>query len=434
MNNITKQNSKTRLITLVLILSALIATSLLPQRAFAWGSEWQELKTDNIETAPIHSKAAVCIDAKTGYTLFEKNAHGKYYPASTTKMLTALVAIEHIDDFSKIVTVSDNAVNGIDPESSHIALQVGEKIPLEDLMYGMLLMSGNDCAVVIAEEVSGSVEEFAKLMNAKAKELGCSDSHFTNPHGTFDKNHYTSPADLAKILRACSKNETFVEYSSTLHYVIPRTNKSKKRHMWNNHKCVANMSHYYEPVVCGKSGYITRSKFNLATYAQKDDMELITVCMKAGRAGKVSKDSIKILQYYFDNYEQVNLSSDEATPETLKFPGAGNIDVRSEDNLTAVVPKGTNVQKITYKAVAYDNMKLPIDEGSIIGEAEALLNNKVIGSVPLIAQEDATPIWKSFLIYAGFALALIIVFLIIYIARQKSKDKARRRRRASRRS
>lgn len=413
---------------------ALLAFSF-PARSHAWGDSWPELAIKDPHEASFYSKGIICINAKTGQTLYSKDPHGKYYPASTTKLLTALVAVENIEDFSKTATVSEEAVYGIDPESSHIALRVGEKISLDDVMYGMLLMSGNDCAVVIAEEVAGSVESFAEMMNEKAQELGCTDSHFVNPHGTYDKDHYTSPADMAKIIMACSENKALVKYSSTLHHIIPKTNKSdERRHMWNNHKCKENMSHYYEPVVFGKSGYVTRSKFNLATYAEKDGMELITVCMRGDRAGYVAKDTIALMQYYFDNCIEIYPDMSTSEEYEIDIPGSGEAKVKLAGEPSFIVPDTVSESDVEYETVPYDDLDFPVKKGTFVGELRAVIDGHEVGAVPLVAQEDMTSTLTKVVKGMIIVLAVLILLFVIVLWNRRRMRINRKRRSRRRRS
>ncbi|MEA4923453.1 MAG: D-alanyl-D-alanine carboxypeptidase family protein [Eubacteriaceae bacterium] len=248
-------NKNNRLINIIVMsLAIVLMTSALASAA-----------VDSNSDVKVKCKGAIVMDAKNGNVLYDKNGYERFYPASCTKLMTALVALENCDDLSKVVTVSHEAVYGIDPESSHIALEEGEKITMEQALYGLLLASANDAAVVIAEEVGGSIDGFADMMNKKAKELGLTGTHFVDPHGLYDANHYTTPRDLAKIMDACLDDPQFVKIFSTLKYTIPKTNKAKKRVLYNNHRMVKYKYAYHPAVIGGKSGYITKSGFNLVS-------------------------------------------------------------------------------------------------------------------------------------------------------------------------
>ena len=242
---------------------------LLPDAALAGEQQTAEdtsgYVTDTNKDVKIESKAGIVLDSAHDIILYDKNADKKMYPASCTKVLTALVVLDNAPDLNKEVTVSQEAIDSLEEGSSHIALVPGEKVTIKDLLYGLLLESGNDCANVLAEEVGGSSEGFAEMMNAKAKEIGANDSHFVNPHGWYNKDHYTTAHDLAIIMDECVKNEKFVKIDSALKYKIKKTNKSPARELWNSHRMIPNKYAYYEGVLGGKTGFTKESKCCLIT-------------------------------------------------------------------------------------------------------------------------------------------------------------------------
>jgi len=173
------------------------------------------------------SPSVILMDFRTGKILYEKNSHEKKYPASITKVMTAIVVLEHckLDD---VTTVSHNAVYSIEPGYVIANLKEGEELTIDQLLHILLIASANDAAVVLAEYVSGSVENFSDLMNEKAKEIGCKDTHFINPDGAHDENHYSTAYDLALIGRYAMQNETFRNIVSNTSYNLPATNKYSK--------------------------------------------------------------------------------------------------------------------------------------------------------------------------------------------------------------
>ena len=165
----------------------------------------------------IQAEGGIVMDADSGTVLFGKNIHERYYPASITKILTALIVIENCD-LDEMVTFSYDAIFNVEENSSNMAASVGDTLTVRDCLYGLMLASANESANALAEHVAGSTEAFAELMNQKAAELGCQDSHFANPSGLNDPNHYTSAYDMALIMQAALQNETFVEIDSALYY------------------------------------------------------------------------------------------------------------------------------------------------------------------------------------------------------------------------
>lgn len=266
------------------------------------------------DTLELYSKAAILIDNDSGKILYGKNENEKVYPASTTKVLTAILALEKLDINSSVV-VSKEAVN-LPYGSSNAALKQGEVISVKDLLYALMLKSGNDCANVLAEAVSGSIDSFIDLMNSKLYELGCTNSHFANAHGYHDDNHYTTPKDMMKILSYAIKNEEFVKLISTSSYSIEATNKTdEKRFYQNTNRLILTkedsyLSRYYEYCVGGKTGYTDEAGRTLVAYAKKDDKNLLIGVFNATTSGSQDvryTDAINLFDYGFDNFEKAKL-------------------------------------------------------------------------------------------------------------------------------
>lgn len=225
----------------------------------------------------LNSEAAILMDLDTGALLYSKNIHERLYPASTTKILTAILTLES-GSLDRIVTVGKNPPT---VEPSKIDLKQGEKIQLRYLLYALLVDSANDAAVAIAEYIGGSEENFAKMMNAKAKLIGCRDSHFANPNGLPNRNHYTSAYDLAIITRYAMKNLTFRKVVATKSYIIPPTNMSQARSITNHNKMILPSSSYYYPGCIGvKTGYTIVSRHTLVSAAVRGNKRLLSVILK----------------------------------------------------------------------------------------------------------------------------------------------------------
>ena len=252
---------------------------------------------------PIEAESAVVMDAISGGFLYSKNAEEKRYPASVTKILTALVAIEH-GDLDKTIRFSRHAVYDIERDSSHIGIQPEEKMTLRQALYALMLESANDAANGIAEEVGGTIEEFVQMMNDKATELGCINSHFSNAHGLHEKDHYTCAKDMALITQAAIKHDVLREIMGTVEYQIPETNKVKEiRYLVNHHRMIRKGQYQYKNCLGGKTGFTSDALNTLVTVAERENMRLICVTLKVNGSEKTFKESTELLNYGFDYFK-----------------------------------------------------------------------------------------------------------------------------------
>lgn len=256
------------------------------------------------------SESAVLMELSTGTVLYEKNAHERNYPASITKIMTVLLCLEN-SNLNETVTFSKNAIFGIERDSSHISLDVGEQITMEQTLYAIMLESANEAALGAGEHVAGSISGFADLMNAKAKSLGCTDTHFCNPNGLHNDDHYTSAYDMALITREAMKNPSFRQITKTKRYIIEPTNKNKETRYFSNHHAMIYGRDYpqYETdyVIGGKTGYTSKAGNTLVTVARKNGMELVCVLMRSrGPASGTSNeytDTLDLFDYGFNNFK-----------------------------------------------------------------------------------------------------------------------------------
>lgn len=266
----------------------------------------------------VNAKSAVLIDASTGLVLYEKNAHKKEYPASTTKILTTLLALENCS-MNETVTFSHNAVFNLESGSSHIGIDEGEQLTVEQCLYAIMLASANEVSTGIAEHISGSVEEFAKLMNRRAEELGCLNTHFANANGLHNDKHYTSAYDMALIGRAAMQNPVFRKITATKRYTIPPTNKHKNENIFaNHHKMLVDSPFQYEYCVGGKTGYTSKAGNTLVTFAQKGEVSLVCVVMRANGPTSPENeytDTTRLFEWGFENFTQYDISSEKLSFE-----------------------------------------------------------------------------------------------------------------------
>ena len=234
---------------------------------------------ESITALNIYSEAAILIDSKTGQILYEKNAYTKKYPASTTKILTAILAIENCN-LNDTVTVTKSAISAVPAGYSSANLIEGEKITIQNLLIVFLVHSANDAGYVLAEHVSGSIDNFSRLMNEKVLSLGCENTHFTNPSGIHDDSHYTTAYDLSLIAKYCMQNETFRNLVSMQTCTIPSTNKSTTRKYSNTNNLIDPSSKFYLKECIGiKTGYTSEARNCLVSSCIKDNLELICVVL-----------------------------------------------------------------------------------------------------------------------------------------------------------
>lgn len=292
------------------------------------------------------SPGVILMEESTGTILYEKNSDEAHYPASITKIMTTLLALEN-GNLSDMVTFSDDAINNT--EGSGIARDYGEQMTLEQCLYGVMLESANECAYAVAEHVGGTVENFVDMMNAKAKELGCTNTHFANPHGLQDENHYTTAHDMALIAQAAYQNETFRIIIGTKMYTIPPTNKHAEETVLRNHHdmlCTyhnANRKYLYPYCVGGKTGYTATANSTLVTYAEKDGMTLICVVMDTQSPNQFI-DTVNLFDYAFDNFQVLNVAendTDYSAETTVDNGNLNNIEpfVELDKDAVIVLPK-----------------------------------------------------------------------------------------------
>ena len=292
------------------------------------------------------SPSVILMEESTGTILYEKNMDEAHYPASITKIMTTLLALEN-GNLSDMVTFSDDAINNT--EGSGIARDYGEQMTLEQCLYGVMLESANECAYAVAEHVGGTVENFVDMMNAKAKELGCTNTHFANPHGLQDENHYTTAHDMALIAQAAYQNETFRIIIGTKMYTIPPTNKHAEETVLRNHHdmlCTyhnANRKYLYPYCVGGKTGYTATANSTLVTYAEKDGMTLICVVMNTQSPNQFI-DTVNLFDYAFDNFQVLNVAENDTNYSAETTVDNGNLNniepfVELDKDAVIVLPK-----------------------------------------------------------------------------------------------
>lgn len=323
----------------------------------------------------VGAQSAVLMEAESGEILINHNGSQRLPMASTTKIMTALVAIEHTKKLEREVKVSEEAA-GI--EGSSIYLSAGEKLTMEQLLYALMLESANDAAAAIACEVAGSVEEFATLMNEKAEELELTNTHFTNPHGLDNEEHYTTAEDLAKLASAALHNETFKKIVSTYKNKIPLNGSEGTRVLVNHNRLLQS----YDGAIGVKTGFTKRSGRCLVSAAQRDGVTLVAVTLNDPDDWK---DHKTMLDYGFSTYENYALAEEGSL--TFSIPCTGGqkdyITISNKDALSVSLPKSGGA--ITTKLEAEQFLYAPVKKGDMVGYAVFLRDGKEIGRVAMYA-------------------------------------------------
>lgn len=270
------------------------------------------------EAPEVKAGAAILYESSTGTILYEKNAKEKFYPASTTKLMSALLAIEQCP-LSDVVEMSHDAIANVGWDSSRIGMITGEQLSLEDCLYGILLASANEVTYAVAEHVGGSVKEFVKMMQARANELGCVNTHFANPHGLHEEDHYTCAYDLALIMNKCISYTTFCRISHNHYYEVPATNLCESRVIAQTHQ-ILRKKITYDGVFAGKTGHTDEAGQCLVTACERDGLTLVCVVLKEEAQEDAYDDTINLLDYGYNNFMLYTANESEKTEKVNAFP------------------------------------------------------------------------------------------------------------------
>lgn len=326
----------------------------------------------------VSAESAVLTEAESGEIIYEKNAHKRRGMASTTKIMTAICALENIDA-GTVVTVPREAA-GI--EGSSVYLREGEKITVENLLYALMLQSANDAAAAIAIAVSGSIEAFAELMNAKAAELGMRDTHFENPHGLDGEAHYTTAYELAKIAAYALQNETFARIVSTVKHTIPATESSPARTLVNHNRLLRE----HGDVIGVKTGFTKKCGRTLVSAAKRDGVTLICVTLCDGDDWR---DHRAMLDYGFELYESKTLLRERELTFSLPVVGGERAEVKCENREALSVTLRKNCGEISTKTELPRFIYAGAKKGDAIGCVRFFADGREIGSCKLYLAEDA---------------------------------------------
>lgn len=422
---------------LPLILAFCLTAALLAPGALA-------AEEETLQPPELQSAAAIVTDFDSGRVLYAYNADEQRYPASLTKIMTVLLAIEAIErgeaSLDDSVTAGDEAIQGMVEDGSTAGIQVGETMPLRDLLYCSMLSSANEACNIIAVHIAGSIDAFVEDMNERAAELGCTGTHFANTHGLPDSNHYTTARDFAVICRAAMSNPTFYDLSGTVSYTVPATNMSAERHLSNSNGLINPDSttypgNYYEYAVAGKTGHTTDAGYCLASMAEKDSVKLIAVVLggqliqeSSGYKYTNFTDSRTLYEWVFNNFsrQEVLGATELVTSVAVAMAeDGGQAVLRPQTSISALVPNtgfDTSTIERTITITGQDGsseLTAPIAAGTVLGTITLTLDGVELGSTNLVTSGTVDLARSEYMkqeIAAFFSNIWVIIILIVLVA------------------
>ena len=384
---------KYRLFALVLVVS-IMTTLLLPFQSLA------------LEPPEFHGKNAILVDANYDEVLYEVGGHDKVYPASITKVMTALLTLETIESgkLTAQTQITASATAATIPKGSSTAnIKAGEVLTVEQLLYCLLLPSANEAAQILAETVGGDIDTFVGMMNDKAKELGCENTHFANPHGFHDPDHYTTPYDITLFMKAAMEYDLFQKIVTSPNYTIPATNLSEQRTVRNTNALTSNWTYtgyLYTPGTGGKTGSTDEAGKCLVETAKKGDTYLISVVMGEPETITLADGSEKVAQFYdiqllnwgFENFQRTVISEDSEVVAKVNVTLSTQSDqvmVRPSGSIARTLPKDVNVDEMEKVINLFnDTVEAPVEQGQLLGTMRLLYQGEEYGTLDLIADSS----------------------------------------------
>lgn len=375
----------------------------------------------------INAEGSILIDAESGTVLFGKNENKTFEPASTTKVMTALITLEKCKlDEEVEVTQNFTEIDG-----TAIGLLKGDKLTVRDLLLGLLMESGNDCANALAIHISGSVESFGQLMTERAKEFGATNTTFKNPSGLPDDEHITTPHDLALIMREAIKNKDFIELTEVPYHEIKMINNKERVLIVNNKNYMINKNsrYYYEYAISGKNGYTLKANHTYVCAAEKDGHRLVASYLNATNKPQNFQDMKDVFDYGFNNYTWVSLYKGNEVVENYKVKSGVEIPLKASQNVDFVIPNGGNSDiKKSITTEQKDLSKTSFKAGDKILKATVSVDGKKYMTIDLLAGQsyEYTPIIskKNFpvlsVVAGAVTGAVLIGISLIYIKKKKS--------------
>lgn len=433
----------------------------LPHAALAEDQPKDELQMD--------CGACLLEDLDSDTVLYAQNSEKRIYPASVTKVLTALVVLQHVEKgdlgLYDVVTVSDTFREGLTYQAASANLSTGEQVDVEQLLFMLLLPSACDAANVLAEAVDGSVSDFAEDMNETARSLGCTDTHFVNPSGLHNDDHYTTCRDLYLIGKAAYAYEEFRSIIGSKRHVVPATNMSGERVLRNTNALISGHNHpeyLYEPCKGGKTGSTNPAGYNLLSFAEQDGKRLCCVMMNCDwhydanwkKIWPQYYESVRLYKWGFENYDHRDLVKQDSEQGSVSVTNARagkdtTVPVKAKSSIQALLRKDVADSDLKYTTLLPESVNAPVKEGDKLGTLTVELEGKSLGTTDLLAAQDVEarprilsrlagvthnprpvfPVLKILLALIG----LILAFFGVQALRRRAWRRRRRRERARRR-
>lgn len=383
-----------------------------------------------------------------GAVVYEKNSNKRSYPASTTKIMTFIITAENVSDLENTsVTIKQDIISGLDLESTVMGLSshIGEKVSVKDLLYGLMLPSGNDAALVLADYVGGGISGFVEKMNAKAVELGCKNTHFANPHGLYDTNHYSTAHDMALIAKHAMKIKGFMDICNTVYYT-PDGFKTLHNTNYMLDSEAEGGQYYYQYTKGIKTGYLDEAGKCLVTSSDKNGDKYLCVCLGAAfsyaeNVNYAMKDSAKLYDWAYKNLgvQTIYGTADSLASVDVKYVRNGKtLEAVPEKEISAFLPNNYDKKKLKVEINCPEQVDAPVTQDDVLGTVSVKYEDLDLGLTNLVAAEDVerdiSPLevfvteHMQLIIIVSAVLVLIIVLLIVLISVRR---KARRRSRSS---
>lgn len=418
-----------------IILIVVLSVSMLTASAADFGC--------NVDTS---SSAIYMENLDTNTVVYEKNANEKMYPASLTKIMTYIVVTENIPDLENTsITIKEDAFIGLDPESSVMGLQshIGEDFAVIDLLYGMMVPSGNDAAWVLADYVgNGSVDNFVNLMNQKAAQLECKSTHFVNPHGLFDSMHYSTALDLSVITKYAFEKPYFEEITATSQYYVKKMDT--KIETTNYMIDPSYPQYYYAPVKGVKTGYTDEAGKCLITTAEKDEYRYMCIALGApfSYADEINYamlDTKQMYEWAFNNISYIELLPNNDVMKTLPVEfvwGDEYVDAVTDGSVSALLPNNYDESLVSTKVDLPDYVSAPIEKNQVFGSVSVYYDSQLVGTSNIISLEDIERDQSNYLMhrFIGFVvnniiwIVVVLCVLIIFVCMLISSHKRKKRR------
>ena len=390
----------------------------------------------------LYSPHILLMEASSGKVLYEYHASEEIYPASTTKIMTAILTLENCK-LSDVATVSHNAVHSIPSGYASANLQEGEELTVSQLLHALLIPSANDAAVVLAEHIAGSVEDFAEMMNTRALELGCTNTHFVNPYGIHAENHTTTTYDMALIGRYAMQNTTFRSIVQKTQYTLPTTNKYDKedRIFRTTNELLRSGKYSYSYCTGGKTGYTNPAGSCIVVSAKQDDREFIVSIMGASKNENSEQsrelDCKSLFEYAFENYQATELVSGNTVVSSIQVPGATqstkDLEVYAKDSIHAILEKDASGEvNVSSEIVLRENLQAPFSEGEVVGSIIYSVDDTTY-ETELIASHDVYRIdYIKILLYILLAIFILMMLTTFgEMHRKKKRDNPSKKKKKS---